>query len=126
VDRRAGRREGAGADRRGSRRPVPQPVRPLDPAPAATDVDVASGLPTTPQLPQLGGAVQGKTDAKTVGFYGPQPPLGHGVHHYHFQVFALDITLLKGPEATVADLSAMMKGHVLADGEVVGTYEMAG
>jgi Raf kinase inhibitor-like YbhB/YbcL family protein len=84
------------------------------------------GLPTTPQLPQLGGAVQGKTDAKTVGFYGPQPPLGHGVHHYHFQLFALDITLLKGPEATVADLSAMMKGHVLADGEVVGTYEMAG
>ena len=91
-----------------------------------TTTSLPEGVATTPELPQLGGAVQGTNGAKTVGYFGPQPPLGHGVHHYHVQVFALDTAITKGPEATVADLAAMMQGHVLADGELVGTYEMKG
>ncbi len=82
------------------------------------------GVPTTPDLPAYGGAVQGTNDAKTAGYYGPQPPLGHGVHHYHFQLFALDTVLANGSAATRDDLAKMMQGRVLADGEIVGTYEM--
>lgn len=69
------------------------------------------------------GSVQGKNDAKEVGYYGPLPPRGHGVHHYHFQLFALDNVLGLGPKATREELVEAMKGHVLAQGELVGTYE---
>ena len=83
------------------------------------------GMPTTPEVNDPLSA-QGLNDAKTVGYFGPQPPLGHGVHHYHFQLFALNQVLVKGPEATRDDLAKMMGGHILADGELVGTYQMKG
>ncbi len=86
-----------------------------------TTTSLPTGLPATPTLPDV--AVQGKNDAKTIGYFGPQPPLGHGVHHYHFQLFALDAMLGAAEDATVADLAKAMAGHVLADGEIVGTYE---
>lgn len=53
----------------------------------------------------------------------PDPPTGHGPHRYAFQVFALDIRpdLPETPgRATVRDA---MRGHVLARGCLVGTYE---
>lgn len=81
------------------------------------------GLPGERALGQLGGAVQGTNDAKTRGYFGPQPPLGHGVHHYHFQLFALDTQLSVGPDSTLDELKQAMAGHVLAFGERVGTYE---
>jgi Raf kinase inhibitor-like YbhB/YbcL family protein len=51
------------------------------------------------------------------------PPPGHGIHHYHFQVFALDVPLELGPGAERQALFDAMTGHVLAWGEIVGTYE---
>ena len=89
-----------------------------------TTTSLPEGVPTSVELTQFGNAIQGHNDAKTVGYFGPQPPLGHGVHHYHFQLFAVDVTLVKGPGATRDELGKMMEGHVLADGEIVGTYEM--
>jgi Raf kinase inhibitor-like YbhB/YbcL family protein len=56
------------------------------------------------------------------GWGGPLPPKGHGTHHYHFKVFALDAALDLKSGATKADLLKAIKGHVLARGEVVGTY----
>jgi Raf kinase inhibitor-like YbhB/YbcL family protein len=88
-----------------------------------TVTSLPTGVPTTTERSQFGAATQSTNDAKTVGYYGPQPPLGHGVHHYHFQLFALDTILGLGTQATVADLAKAMQGHVLADGEIVGTYE---
>jgi Raf kinase inhibitor-like YbhB/YbcL family protein len=82
-----------------------------------------AALPTTIQLSDLGGAVQGVNDAKTRGWFGPQPPRGHGVHHYHFQLFAVDTQLSLGPDATRDELSRALHGHVLASGELIGTYE---
>jgi Raf kinase inhibitor-like YbhB/YbcL family protein len=54
---------------------------------------------------------------------GPMPPPGHGVHHYHFQVFALDRMLDLEAGATKEALLAAMEGSILARGELVGTYE---
>src|SRR5256885_1871315 len=34
--------------------------------------------------------VQGKNDFGDVGYGGPMPPIGHGPHHYHFCLYALD------------------------------------
>jgi Raf kinase inhibitor-like YbhB/YbcL family protein len=69
------------------------------------------------------GPVQGRNDMGGWGYFGPQPPTGHGVHHYHFQVFALDGPLTVAPEADLRTLVGSMQGRVLAQGEVVGTFE---
>lgn len=58
------------------------------------------------------------------GYDGPCPPWNDSIiHHYHFHIYALDIKTLGldgqfgGPEAQAA-----MKGHVLAEGSMCGTY----
>jgi phosphatidylethanolamine-binding protein (PEBP) family uncharacterized protein len=55
---------------------------------------------------------------------GPQPPKGHGVHHYHFRLSALDVeTLQSGGETAIADLLAHAGPHMIATADLVGTYE---
>lgn len=57
-------------------------------------------------------------------YNGPLPPHGHGVHHYHFRLFALDVAHLDLPEqARVGDLLAALEGHVLASAELTGLYD---
>jgi len=71
-------------------------------------------------------ARQGKNSwesGDTVGYRGPIPPPGHGTHHYHFKLFALDKKLDVPPGATKQQLLEAMKGHILAEAELVGTYE---
>lgn len=107
--------------------PFPQPFVHwiLHRLPASTN-HLPTGVPTTTEVPSLKGALQGQNDMKKRGWYGPEPPLGHGVHHYHFQLFAIDTQLSVGANATVEDLVKAMKGHVLAEGELMGTYERKG
>ena len=65
-----------------------------------------------------------RNDFGKPGYGGPCPPKGHGPHHYHFKLFALDVeTLGLGPEAKIADVEREAENHVLARGELVGTYE---
>jgi Raf kinase inhibitor-like YbhB/YbcL family protein len=74
--------------------------------------------PITPQ-----DAVQGRNDMGGHGWFGPRPPVGHGVHRYYFQLFALDQKLEMGPETPLADLLNALKGHTIAQGEMMATYE---
>jgi Raf kinase inhibitor-like YbhB/YbcL family protein len=71
-------------------------------------------------------AKQGKNSwdsGATVGYRGPMPPPGHGRHHYHFKLYALDAQLDLEAGATKEQLLAAMKGHVLAEAVLIGTYE---
>jgi Raf kinase inhibitor-like YbhB/YbcL family protein len=55
---------------------------------------------------------------------GPAPPRGHGTHHYHFRLAALDVAKLRLPQnAKVKDVWRAAQGHVLGEAELVGTYE---
>ncbi|MET0294754.1 MAG: YbhB/YbcL family Raf kinase inhibitor-like protein [Phenylobacterium sp.] len=74
--------------------------------------------PGTPQ-----NAVQGRNDMGQYGWFGPRPPPGHGVHHYHFQLFALDEAIPLAPDTPLHELLNALKGHTLAQGEMVATYE---
>jgi Raf kinase inhibitor-like YbhB/YbcL family protein len=65
---------------------------------------------------------QGKNTKLSIGFTPAAPPPGHGLHHYHFQVFALDEALDLDAGAGRGELLDRMQGHVLAWGELVGTY----
>ncbi|HAL92611.1 MAG TPA: YbhB/YbcL family Raf kinase inhibitor-like protein [Verrucomicrobia bacterium] len=68
-----------------------------------------------------GGAVQGLNDYGRGGYDGPCPPPGRA-HHYHFKVFALDARLALDSSARKQDLLRAMKGHILAQGALIGTY----
>ncbi len=68
-------------------------------------------------------ATQGVNDFGKTGYGGPMPPRGHGTHHYHFKLYALDTELKLPPKAAKQQLLAAMKGHILAEGELIGTYE---
>ncbi len=58
------------------------------------------------------------------GYGGPCPPKGHGPHHYHFKLFALDVDKLDiAAGAKVADVENAAARHAIAKGELIGTYE---
>ena len=80
----------------------------------------APGLPeAVKQLPA--GTRQGLNDWQRAGYGGPCPPIGR--HRYFHKLYALDITLPDPDKPTKANLEAAMKGHVLAQAELVGTYQ---
>jgi Raf kinase inhibitor-like YbhB/YbcL family protein len=68
-------------------------------------------------------AYQGKNSFGTIGYRGPLPPRGHGIHHYHFKVYALDTELDLRPGVDKHVLEKAMAGHIIAEGELVGLYE---
>jgi hypothetical protein len=78
------------------------------------------GIPKIESLPN--GAKHGKTDFGNVGYGGPSPPKGKP-HRYFFKLYALDDMLKLPARATKTDLEAAMKGHVLAEAQVMGTYQ---
>jgi Raf kinase inhibitor-like YbhB/YbcL family protein len=69
------------------------------------------------------GGREGKNSMLKTGYTPAAPPAGHGMHHYHFQVFALDIVLELGEGAGRSALLEAMRNHVIAWGEIVATYE---
>lgn len=69
------------------------------------------------------GGREGKNSMLESGYAPASPPAGHGIHHYHFQVFALDIALELGDAAGRSALIDAMRNHVIAWGEIVATYE---
>ncbi len=67
--------------------------------------------------------VQGRNSWGTIGYRGPAPPRGHGVHHYHFRLFALrDAPDMRGPLGA-DDLRRAMQGLIAEEVDLVGTYE---
>ena len=85
---------------------------------AALDSDA---MPTT-----RAGAALGKNSFMSKGWLPPDPPTGHGAHRYCFQVFALDAMPALDDGAGRGAVVEALKGHVLAKGMLVGTYERAG
>jgi Raf kinase inhibitor-like YbhB/YbcL family protein len=67
-------------------------------------------------------AKQGTNDFKRSGYDGPCPPAGK-THRYFFRIFALDTTLNLSPGATRKEVDAAMAKHVLAMGQLMGTYQ---
>jgi Raf kinase inhibitor-like YbhB/YbcL family protein len=84
------------------------------------------GVDTASQPSQPAGALQGKNSwpsGQTVGYRGPMPPPRHGVHHYFFKLYALDAALDVEAGASKNSLLQALEGHVLDQGQLMGTYE---
>jgi Raf kinase inhibitor-like YbhB/YbcL family protein len=67
------------------------------------------------------GVREGINDWKRTGWGGPCPPIGR--HRYFFKLYALGATLGDLGSLTKPALERAMKGHILAQGELVGTYQ---
>ncbi len=66
---------------------------------------------------------QAINDFRRPGYGGPCPPPGHGMHHYHFRLMALNLaTLGLRDGARCVEVEKAARSHVIAEAELVGTY----
>jgi Raf kinase inhibitor-like YbhB/YbcL family protein len=87
---------------------------------------LTEGVAPEPRPAAPAGALQGKNSwptGRTVGYRGPMPPPGHGVHHYHYTLYALNAKLDVQPGISKRELLQHMEGKVLATGRLTGLYE---
>jgi hypothetical protein len=77
----------------------------------------------TPKLAVLpNSAKQGLNDFEQIGYGGPCPPPGKP-HRYYFRIFALDLESPLRPATKRNELLRVMKGHVLGEGKLMGTFK---
>jgi Raf kinase inhibitor-like YbhB/YbcL family protein len=82
----------------------------------------AAGLPEATQSKTLPpGTLEGVNDWKHTGYRGPCPPIGR--HRYFHKLYALDAVLPDLHHPTKAALEKAMEGHVLAQAQLMGTYQ---
>ena len=84
----------------------------------ANTSSLKEGMDKAPKFPD--GTRQGVNDFRRTGYGGPCPP--GGTHRYYFKLYALDSTLEIPANATKAILEAAMKGHILGQATLLGTY----
>jgi Raf kinase inhibitor-like YbhB/YbcL family protein len=81
----------------------------------------ATGLPEAVEPRALpASTLEGRNDWGRTGYGGPCPPVGR--HRYFFKLYALDVTLPDLGQPDKARLEQAMRGHVLAQQQLVGTY----
>lgn len=83
--------------------------------------DLPEALPTTETLVESG-SIQGRNDFDQLGYMGPCPPPGRP-HRYFFRLYALDTKLDLRAGATKHEFERAIKGRILAEGHLMGTYK---
>jgi len=82
--------------------------------------NIPSGTTSLAENTDASGISVGKNSSSHMSYDGPCPP--SGTHRYFFKLYALDATLSLSPGATKEQLLGAMKGHILAQGELMGTF----
>jgi Raf kinase inhibitor-like YbhB/YbcL family protein len=90
-----------------------------------TMAELPEGIESRARLKQPAGVLQGKNSwpSQNVGYRGPLPPPGHGTHRYFFKLYALEAKLVISPGMDKKGLLEEIKGHVLGEGQLMGTYQ---
>ena len=84
------------------------------------------GVPRKPRLKEPAGAMQGRNSwpgSEAIGYRGPMPPPGHGVHHYYFKLYALEAHMVVEPGLEKKAIMEEIGDHILAEGVLMGTYQ---
>jgi Raf kinase inhibitor-like YbhB/YbcL family protein len=84
-------------------------------------VDIPAAATSSPEGAAPTGARVGKNDWTKTAWGGPCPPIGR--HRYFFKLYALDRALAELHHPTKVELEAAMKGHILAQATLMGTYQ---
>jgi Raf kinase inhibitor-like YbhB/YbcL family protein len=85
----------------------------------AENIGLVENVPVNEEL--RAGGFQGKNDFGKPGYGGPCPP--SGTHRYFFKVYALDTDLPLKAGATRADVDKAIQGHIVAQAQLMGTYQ---
>ncbi len=88
--------------------------------------ELPEGVAQTPRLEEPAGAIQGANSwpsGQTIGYRGPMPPPGHGVHRYFFRLYALSAELAVEPGLDKSALLEKMSVDILGEGQLIGTYQ---
>jgi Raf kinase inhibitor-like YbhB/YbcL family protein len=85
---------------------------------SAENIGFVENVPASETL--KAGGFQGKNDFEKIGYGGPCPP--SGTHRYFFKVYAVDGELPLKAGVTRAELEKALEGHVVAQGQLMGTY----
>jgi len=91
---------------------------PLIADPDTNAFELVEGFPRAPKTDK--GVLQGANDFQKIGYDGPCPPSGN--HRYYFKLYALDGFLHLGGGALRSQVEKAMKGHILAQTQIMGTY----
>jgi Raf kinase inhibitor-like YbhB/YbcL family protein len=86
---------------------------------------IPAGIPPIERTDRSAVARQGSNSRSTIGYSGPRPPAGDKPHAYHFQIFAVDNVPELPSGFNRHALLKSIEGHVLAKGEIVGTFAKA-
>jgi Raf kinase inhibitor-like YbhB/YbcL family protein len=66
---------------------------------------------------------QARNDFGTVGYGGPCPPRGHGIHHYRFRLLAISRPALAiKPPAAASDVLKAAQPYIIQQAQFIGTY----
>lgn len=87
------------------------------------ETPLRENIPHEERLGDPAEALQGPNTSNQIGYQGPAPPKGHGVHHYYFKLYALDAPLPDKPGMTKEQVLKAMDKHVLGEARLMGTYE---
>jgi len=85
----------------------------------ATMTELPEGVAASPKMDD--GRIQGKNIRGVNGYQGPCPPPSKP-HHYTYELYALDITLDLGADASRADVLKAMDGHIIGKAVYVGYF----
>ena len=86
-------------------------------------LEISENIPDDKEV--LGGAKHGVNDFHKYGYGGPCPP--GGTHRYFFKLYAVDTEVVDlDPSATKDEVLVAIKGHVLAEGQLMGRYSRQG
>ncbi len=89
---------------------------------STTGLDSGAGTEDGARLPS--GTVQLKNDGGFRGYLGVAPPTGHGPHHYHLVVHAVDVETVDVPaDASNAFLGFTLFSHTVGRARLIGTFE---
>lgn len=87
-----------------------------------SDGELAEGALPSPGH-EGSGPEMGRNSFMRRAYLPPDPPTGHGLHRYAFQMFALDMVPEFSSVPGRGALVEALRGHVIARGLLVGTYE---
>lgn len=70
------------------------------------------------------GAIETLTDFNSQGYGGACPPVGHGMHHYNFTVYALDVEKIDVDKNTKPkEVEKKVLAHSIAKSTITALYE---
>ncbi|MBR5304443.1 MAG: YbhB/YbcL family Raf kinase inhibitor-like protein [Candidatus Gastranaerophilales bacterium] len=87
-------------------------------------VNIPANIRSIAQGEKIKDSLETITDFKTTGYGGAYPPVGHGIHHYHFTIYALDVEKLDvNTNDNPVEVEKKVKEHSLAKSTITGLFE---